>query len=256
MVTIDGCIIAFPNGARGRLIANIISKMLIGTTEGMQFTKYASSHNHLADAYIRTIWDYKTFTLENDNPNNFPPILLAHGFPEIDIIDSNDVLKNKKILVINIDHSDVDEVVLNNIMKSLMPRIEDMVNNKPLEDVEVNLIAQWQTFYNLANITFSEKILTDPGTTKKFLGFAVGNPMLRKTINPNFFERVIPDSERVMNLRYKDLFARTVDGKYETLEKLAMWLGVPYTDSVYSDFEKYESQKDNVFKKFYPEFLK
>ena len=246
---------AFPSGAKGRLIANIISKMLIGTTEEMQFTKYASAHNHLTDSYIRIIWDYETFALEDDNTGNFPPVLLVHVFPKINIIDSNVFLKNKKIVVINIDRSDADEVILNNIIKSLMPRIEDVANNKPLMDIEIKLLANWQKFYNLADITFSEKILTDPETTKKFLDFAVGNHLLHKTINPAFFGTTLTDSERLLNLQYKNLFARTNDGKYETLEKLAVWLGVPYNDSVYSDFEKYEAQQNDVFKKFYPEFL-
>jgi len=251
----DGYVISFPAGARGRLIANIISKMLTGSTEKMQFTSYNSAHVHINDSNIMPLDDYKSFILKNNTIKNLTPILLSHTFPNFKHIDNDENFKNKRILIINVSKDDINEIILNQLIKNIMPRIKDMVENNHLSDREIKLIAEWQNFYlKKANIIFDEKILNNPDSTNEFLKFAIDNVLLHRLVPYKFYGPIVPDSDRVLNLQFNSLFEKNND-KYNTLEKLSKWIGCPYNESVVSDFAEYDATKYNIFKTYYPEFL-
>ena len=166
MTSYDGYIISFPAGARGRLLANVVSKILTGSTKKIEFTSHNSAHVSMNDSRIISVIDYKSFVYNSNK--KLTPIVLSHTFPNFKLIDNNEYLKNKRILINNVSKDDINEIILNSLIKNVMPRIKDIVENKHLSDQEIKLVSKWQNFYlREANIIFDEKILTNPNELLK-----------------------------------------------------------------------------------------
>lgn len=251
----DGFIIAFPAGSRGRLIANILSSMVNHVDDPIEYTEYGSAHIHHSEkSYIRLLGDPNIVQQGYDNTFNCVPVLLTHNFPDITKWDENSYLKNKKIIVISIDSNDTNEIILNQMIKNILPRIESFVNNKPLDDGEIKLLNSYRRVFSVHGIFFDKQLLSDPKRITNMLRTALNNRYIQASINDSFYNSTLQDNERILNLEYKHLFSKEND-KYLTLEKISNWLQTEYNDSIIQSFTQYDNMKYDVFRKYCPWFL-
>lgn len=248
----NGFTISFPAGARGRLIANVLSSMVNKIDDPIEYTEYGSAHlHHEEKSYIRIIDDPLTFKPQHDMTYECVPVFITHSFPDIPVWDKNTYFQNNKVIIINVDDEDINEILLNHLIKNIFPRIDSLVNDKPLESEELQLLHAYRRVFSVHGIVFDKQLLTDPERITHLLKTGLTNRYLRAKI---YEHPKLQDSERILNLEYKHLFSKE-NGKYRTLEKIASWLKTEYNDTVEKSFEHYDNIKYDIFQKYCPWFL-
>jgi predicted transcriptional regulator len=250
----NGFTISFPAGARGRLIANVLNGMVNKIDDPIEYTEYGSAHVHQEKSYIRKIDDPLIFKPQSDMVYECVPIFITHDFPDIPVWDKNIYFQNNKVIVINVDDEDINEILLNQIIKNIFPRIDSFVNDKPLESEELQLLYAYRRVFSVHGIVFDKQLLSDSERITYLLKTGLTNRYLRAKINAQFYGTALQDSERILNLKYKHLFSKE-NGKYRTLEKMAKWLKIEYNDTVEKSFEHYDNIKYDIFQKYCPWFL-
>lgn len=251
----DGVIVSFPGGSRGRFILNIVHQLLSNNSTSIAYTKYNSAHTNADGAFIMPFLDTsRSFTIDRSkNIDNAPELILTHHFPD-QSWDKNIYLKDKKIIIMNITDSDMNELILNQLIKNVFPRLEAIANNEKLEPREVMLVVHYTSmFLRKYNISITYEMTKTPELLRPLFNAAFTEPYFRKNIPSQFFNRQLDNSERVLNLDYHTLFDK-IDDRYVVLQQISDWLHVDYNR--HAEFETYDKNKYNIFEKYCPWFLK
>ena len=256
----EGYLLFFIPGSCGRLIGNIVYKLISNDLTKIELTEYNSAHNSIDSANFHFAMNKDRLlemAADSFEKNNMPIVINHLSFDEGLVNFSKTT--NKNIISIKLNDENLSEVSLNAVIKNVFPRLLQVLNNKPLSERE-----QWvvdihtQQYLNLAGKKLEPEILVDPQKMQEYLEFIVSEPRVNIFRNHyrNFIEDTFPKNKKMFQVSYNNMFERNSNGKYSTLVELANWLNVKYNDDVHNLYDVYIKGQNYVFEKYCPWFVR
>lgn len=233
-----GYIVSFMPGSRGRLISNIIFKLVNNINADIEFTEYDSAHNFIDPVNLNLIEDPKLIVANKE----IKQVFFTHSFPKYDWP------KNFTTILINSNIECVQEILLNAAIKNIFPKLEKQIKGETLSDRENKFLSYYKTHYPELNCD----VLCETDARNNFLKAVIKDNYNQKKFYSNFIDSNSFDG---YTINYKDMF-NIKDQKYIVLDNLLNYLGHAYRQDIHSIYEKYDKNKYDIFTKYCPWFLK
>jgi hypothetical protein len=222
-------------GARGRLIANILYKLVNNESTPICFTEHNSAHTNIYD------WDMKYISDINQahtNPNK-KPVFFTHLYPT----------RKHGVVFINVPRYKLDEVCLNAVIKNVVAKVEFIKGGGILDDTGVAFL---KTYEKLLPNNYID--LLDDNNLHNFL-LSIQKVFVPKisSIYHEFIDNHSFEGTDVLSIDYDKMFDKE-NGKYIVLNQLTRWMNVDYNNDIHNIYEQYDLDKYKVFEKYCPWF--
>jgi hypothetical protein len=245
----NGYIVSFYPGCAGRFISSIVYRMKNDVNKQIKLTEENSAHVEnewnkdkiiASDITLHTNLFKDINFLPDDNLNVLP----THHYPNFDDWAINPNRNSFDTIVITMDKNSLLEVCGNIAIKNFIACLKKPRETLPLHSRMTLAMA----------IKFYEKEFKRPATVAE-----LENPVNFKnyvfkrynnTADSEFFNLDIPNEfkDKVLELKYNELFIKDDKGNFITLLKLANWLNVTVTDSIVLEYEKYAQGRIDLIK--------
>lgn len=197
--------ISFQAGTCGRFTKYVLYNLLNDKTDELKLTACNAAHFHnyysCVSMHPHGLDVYRTLTFDECDAS-IPKILATHTYPEFDIITKR--FKNPKVILITIDQDDLLEVSINAQYKNEhIPRVND------------------------------------PRHYTNRLAFISALHAITRRVSTGAFSYPHQMYPFVLNIKYKEIFAPSPDGKYIALEKLENFVGKKASNTLLQNYEKY-----------------
>ena len=253
---INGYVVAFFPGTTGRFISSIVYRMKNNVDKIIELTEENSAHVNNDYCFHDAI----KFPGAEHTPISFTYEKLfryIHFLPydKINVYTAHEPLNfadwsnnpNKSLfdtILITVDLESKTEIFGNILLKNTIPNLKAPLNKVGFFDkIALRRISRlWQRNFRTA---LTAEILEQPDNLHK-LAMLSNNPkfLLFSSIGE------IPEefNNRVLELKYKELFLKDSQGNFVTLLKLAEYLNTDITDNIVKEYEKYAQGRDNLIK--------
>lgn len=249
----NGYVVTFYPGASGRFISGIIFRMKNDVSTTLELTKENSAHNDIiftdsglsdvnkikfpsmghsieVNQFHKGLFKYVNF-LPADNTN----VLYSHEPISFSEWKTNINKDSFKTIIITLDEESLLEVCGNTVIKNTVSILK-----KPFEK-----LTRRERHHFLTTKKTWESHFKRPRTVEVFdEPIFFKESVKRLTYNnrtKNFIDVKIPQEfkDKVLELKYKELFIKDQQGNFITLLKLSEWLNAPITENIVAEYEKY-----------------
>jgi hypothetical protein len=224
-------------GCRGRLIANIIYRLINNIDVPMEFTELNSAHVNID--YINLNYTTNPTMLPAKTDKN--QVYWTHMYP------NSDWSSNFGKVIITADSSSIPEILLNAAIKNIFPKLEKQSKGIALDQVESKFMSVYKRMYG----ELDPNILIDSIKQQQFLQVVANDGFGHRIAYSEFIDNTEPIGYQI---EYKDMF-NIENGKYTTLVGLSNYLGIEYNQAIHLEYAEYDRDKFNIFQKYCPWFL-
>ena len=222
-------------GARGRLIANILYKLVNNESTPIIFTEHNSAHTRIEN------WDMQYISdISQLHTNEYKkPVFFTHLYPSWNTTNT---------IFINVPSYKVEEVCLNAVIKNVISKIELLQKGNSFNHLQTNFIKPYEQFLPNNYI----EILSDTQKLKVFLQSIQSSFVPKmKSYYTDFIDNTSLKDKGVFFIDYDRMFDKN-EGKYVVLKQLTDWTNVEYTTDIHNIFEQYDLDKYKIFEKYCP----
>jgi hypothetical protein len=234
----ESYIISFFPGTSGKLIAQVLWRMINGIDETIHFTPENSAH-------ISYPWESSWHHPETSDPNNagtdmykeltFDPIatLATQMYPDFDTIRTR--LPNTKIIIISISEDELSEIAFNHITKNTM------VSNHYRKKLE-------SSGHNLDDALWKQLIIERQVDLKRWYKLGQDDTDLYGNFS-KYCNVTIPKDfvDKTLVIQYNELY-ETSDTSFVALEKLERFVGKEALPLVNQSYQQYVTNRNKNYK--------
>lgn len=234
----DSYIISFFPGTSGKLIAQVLWRMINGIDETIHFTPENSAH-------VSYPWESSWHHPKTSDPNTagtdvykeltFDPIaiLATQMYPDFDTIKTR--LPNTKIIIISIDENDLLEIAFNHITKntqvSVNQRKELLKRGHELDD------KFWKSLVIQRQIDLKRWYKLGQDDTDLYGNFS------------KYYNITIPEDfvDKTLVIQYNEIYENSNDS-FVALEKLEKFVGKDAGHLVKQSYKQYVTNRNKNYK--------
>jgi len=274
-------IINFPTGGSGRFLAHILWCMLYKLEIPMRQNEVNSAHEQYLYAQswdldaklklkegskfnLQTSLTYELFRFRQFTDRINAGILPCHAFPEWDMIRSNENLRDTKFILINIQHDNILEIIINSKIKNELDECrtgrnfrenfyrqyvklfgsvsrEELVSKITIDHLKVMIKDDYQL---LINYVMPNRLRNGMGNIMEYINLsydAIPEDFREKTLIVNYTDMISKESDSLDKIA---LFTNTIPSDFIKQQ----WNSYITNRQLFLEKYKYDLIKEHVFK--------
>lgn len=239
MTDSESYIISFFPGTSGKLIAQVLWRMINGIDETIHFTPQNSAH-------VSYPWESSWHHPETSDPNNAGPamyseltfdpigILATQMYPDFDTI--KDRLPNTKIIIISVSEDDLLEIAFNHITKNT--QVSPNQRERLLERGHDLTDDFWKTLITQRQVELKRWYKLGQDDTDLYGNFS------------KYYNISIPEDylDNTLIIKYNEIYEHS-NGSFVALDKLEKFIGKEAGPLVKQSYNQYVITRNKLWNK-------